>query len=278
MRQKPDPPQSPGAAGQRLAGWVAAFSIVICVPALAGQAGPSTFLPTFAPAPGLSLAWLDCPGGPAAVSDLVFACDDNASSFALVCSVVMAQPLAGVIGAEMVVDLQHSAASLPDWWRLDASGTGGCRTGSVTTGLDWSASAGCTDAWQGRGFSDLQGFTIGLPDHPSASQARLKPVAGVLSSDAVTLGAGVTLGLIQIVIHSGNTVAPGLVCAGCAGSACLVFNSAWLRVLPGQGADVLVTGAALPGSNWATWRGSGADCSLVPARHSTWGQIKSLYR
>jgi len=43
--------------------------------------------------------------------------------------------------------------------------------------------------------------------------------------------------------------------------------------------DQLLTQPGPGNSNWAMWQGSDPqDCSAVPARRATWGQIKTLYR
>ena len=230
------------------------------------------------PAPGLSLTWNDCPGGATASQNLSYACNGNTDSFQLVCSLVVQNAIAGVIGAELVIDLQSSdPVAVPDWWRLDGSGTGGCRAGGFDTIFDFSTNPGCTDAWQGNGFGGNQGFSVGLPDHPSPTQARIKEVAAVTSTNAVTLSPGVVYGLLKLVINSSSTTS-GPACAGCAEPACLVFNSVWIRVKPSAGSDVFISNGSSLGSNWATWQGTGASCVSVPVRRPTWGAIKSLYR
>lgn len=229
------------------------------------------------PLPGISLDWNDCPGGATSTSDLSYACASNSDNLSLICSAVTSVALANTIGVELVVDIQHSAPSLPDWWRFDASGTGGCRGGALSFAFDYPAGPSCTDAWAFNGFGGLQRFSIGSPDHPFTNQARIVAVAAVTSDNAVTLAPSVTYGLIRMIISTVNTTGAGA-CAGCITKACLVFNSALIRRISGAGGDVFLSTAAFAGSNWATWQGTGADCSQVPTRRKTWGEIKSLYR
>src|SRR5262249_51563100 len=66
-------------------------------------------------------------------------------------------------------------------------------------------------------------------------------------------------------------------CAGCLVPACLIFQSIKVTT-PAHSGDVLVSGPTAPGSDTVTWQGSGADCSLVPVKNRTWGQVKALYR
>jgi hypothetical protein len=229
-------------------------------------------------ASGLSLTWNDCPGGATATSGITYACTGNTDTLQLICSVAVPQTITGVLGAELVIDIQSAdPLSVPDWWRFDGSGTLGCRAGGFDAGYDFSANPGCTDAWLGNGFGGLQGFSVGPPDHTFMNQARLKVVAAVVSTNAVTLNPGITYGLIKLLINSNNTTG-GSACGGCGTSECLVLQSAIILVQPGSGSNVTIGSAASPGSDWATWQGTAANCSAVPVRRSTWGAIKSLYR
>jgi hypothetical protein len=249
--------------------------LTTAIAAIISAAAPAHSAP---PPPGISLTWNDCPGGLSASSGITYACSGNADTMQLVCSVVVQQTIGSVLGAELVIDIQHSdPITLPDWWRFDGSGTLGCRAGGIDIGFDFGPNPACTDAWLGNAFGGNQGFSIGPPDHPLMDQARLKAVAAVLSGQAVTLNPGTTYGLLKVLINSSNTVG-GNACAGCGGSACLVFNSVKILVVPSSGSDVILSTPASPESNWATWQGTAANCNAVPVRHTTWGQIKSLYR
>jgi len=257
--------------------WGFGFRLALFVTAL-GMGSPAMGAPlTTAPSPGISLMWNDCPGGLTASSGITDACASDVDTVQLVCSIVTGQTVSGVIGAELVVDMQSSdPVAIPDWWRLDGSGIGGCRAGALDVGFDFSADPGCTDAWRGKAFGGEQGFSFGPPDHPFYTQARIKVVAAVLSTNAVTLSPGVTYGLLKLVINTAHTVSAP-VCSGCSESACLVFNSVLIHVLPALGTDFTVSTPAAVGTNWATWQGTSANCLAVPVRHTTWGAIKSLY-
>jgi hypothetical protein len=250
---------------------IAAVSPVHAAPVKTGGNQPQTVQP------GLTLAWNDCLGGAGAAQNLAYACSGENDVFTLYCALAVAQSVPGVIGAEVVVDIEHASASLPDWWQLGGSGTGGCRAGVLSASYDFSADPGCTDAWQTLGFGGIQGFTVGPPDHTFPNQARIKAVAAVTSDHAVTLLPGTEYGIVKLCISSQHTTGANA-CAGCAEAACLVFQSAILRVLPGVGSDLLIGEAAAPSADFATWQGTAADCSAVPARRTTWGTLKALYR
>ena len=242
------------AASRLFLGAIAIFALGTCLGV--AHAAP--------PPAGISMRWNDCAGGPTATSGITYACNGDADTMQLVCSVVVPSTMTNVIGAELVIDIQHSnPTSIPDWWRLDGSGTMGCRAGGIDIGFDFSANPGCTDTWLGNGFGGLQGFTVGPPDHPLMNQGRVKEVAAVLSSQEVSLTAGTTYGLLKVVFNSSRTTT-GMVCPGCGGSACLVFNSVWIRVRPGSGSDVFLSMPASAESNWATWQGTAANCTAVP--------------
>jgi len=227
------------------------------------------------PASGLSMTWNDCPGGATSSPDQTFACNTESGFFPLVCSAVLDGTVANLLGSELVVDVQMSTGLFPDWWRLDGSGPASCRVGGAAASFDFGA--GCADAWAAHGTGAIQGFAIGPPDHPALNQARIKIVSVVPSDSAVTLNPAVRYGIADLLLFALRSTG-GNTCGGCATRACLVLNSILLRRAPGQGPDVYLTTPAGPGTNWATWQGSGADCSLVPVRRSTWGEIKSLYR
>jgi hypothetical protein len=71
---------------------------------------------------------------------------------------------------------------------------------------------------------------------------------------------------------------PPLACTGCSTPVCIVFNTLVLDQ-GGGNPGVWLNGPPIPGGNLATWQGgSGANCSLVPAKRTTWGELKSLYR
>jgi len=223
--------------------------------------------------PGTALTWNDCFLGVAA-GDLFFDCATDAGQEELFCALRLQQPTDGVIALECVVDLQHADPALPDWWQL---GSGGCRAGNLTASADYSGLSACADPWGGAGSATIQQYQVGAP-RGAPNQVRILAVSFVPSPSAASLDATSTYYAARVIILNGKTT--GLpACAGCVGGACLVLNSILVRRLPGSGGDVYLETPVAAGANWATWRGgSGASCSAVPARRSTWGALKSLYR
>ncbi len=227
-------------------------------------------------AEGLFLTWNDCAPSPLASHDLSWACDANTGEQRLYCAFRLAAPVDSVLGFELVVDIQHSAPSLPDWWRLAA---GGCRWGQLGAGLDFREHADCADFSQGRAAGGVLGYYMTEP-RGGEDQARIKvagswlPELGYASLDDAS-----TYYAARIVLGDARTVGDAP-CLGCALPACLVLNCLWLRRQPGAaGGDVLVSSVGLDADAWATWQGgSGANCAAVPVRAVTWGRLKGMYR
>ncbi len=206
-----------------------------------------------------------------------FPCDANIGQEDLFLAFTMPQATgADVLGIIAVVDIQHSDAALPEWWKLAASGA--CRSGNLLASGDFSGNTTCTDPWQGEAVAEIQGYDLGSP-RGGANQARIKVACGVapgleraLDTFAMYYGTRLTL------LNGGTTGFAA--CAGCLGSACLVLNSIEVKRTPGApGGDLFISSPGPANANWALWRGGqGANCALVPTRNMTWGRLKSLYR
>jgi len=239
-------------------------------------AGMLTAAPAASATEGLYLTWNDCALGAAASHDVTNSCDSDLGQKTLYCAFVVPALVDSVLGVQIVVDLQHSEASLPDWWRFDAAG---CRAGELRADFDFTSQSGCSDAFQGLAGGGLLGY---YPTEPrgGANQARILVAASRLSDygymrfdpEVMYYGARLTISNV------GTVASP--TCAGCSGSACLVLNSVLIQRQPGAaGGDVFI-GQPGPGdANFATWQGgSSAGCVAVPVRALTWGRVKSLYR
>ncbi len=228
-------------------------------------------------AEGLYLTWNECALDGIATHDRGSVCATNMGQQELFVAFRMPSVTDSVLGLEIVVDLQHSADILPDWWML---GSGGCRAGALVPIFDFTGNAACVDFTMGEATGGLQGYYVGEP-RGGSNQARIKMAAAFLpSAGYATLNADDLYYGAKMILTNINTIAPGPVCAGCPGAACLVLNSIWVRRQPGAlGGDVYLTTPGAANANFATWQGgSGANCNAVPARAVTWGRVKSLYR
>ena len=219
---------------------------------------------------GLNLSWGDC--GNAGTLQRTFACDTNVGADVLYLSVVAPVPVGQLDAVEMTLYLRTDQPVPAPWWHFE---TGGCRGGlsppALGFSIDFTANSACADPWFGLGAA---GGTI-LEQGPYVfGQARLRAVAaipGTTSIDNTT-----EYYLCKIVISHQRT----LTCAGCAGGACIEFQTATLAQPAGVG-DVIVSNPL--GRNFVVWQsgidGTGSSCpGPVPTRASTWGSIKAMYR
>ncbi len=233
----------------------------------------ATVAPAAGGAEGLFLTWNDCVSAASASHDLGWTCDSNTGQSELFCAFGVAAAVDSVLGFEIVVDIQHAEASLPDWWQY---AVGGCRYGQLDAGFDFRTFPACADFSLGRANGGVLGYYVGEP-RGGAAQARVKVAAAWLPDEGyASLSPDSTYYAARLILGHGLTTS----CAGCAGAACLVFNGMRIRRQPGAvGGDVELSVPGLDPSNWATWQGaSGASCAAVPVRAVTWGQLKGLYR
>jgi hypothetical protein len=231
--------------------------------------------------PGINLSWNQCAANAASAQDMVFACDDDAAAFIIMGSFV--PPLAPdsiqqLTGEEAYIDLVSNSGSMPDWWRYE---TGLCRDGQLLCGTaKGGGQTGCTDYWSTAGAG---GFIYRSPAPfpsygPLPNTARLEQVFARPPATAGPVTAFREYYAFRIDITSSHTTgADPPTCSGCLTPVCLVFNELLLTQPVGFG-DHSLTTASTPGKNMVTWQGAGANCALVPARRTSWGQVKSLYR
>jgi hypothetical protein len=188
----------------------------------------------------------------------------------LYCAFQVPETLDGVLGVEIVIDIQHSQAALPNWWRYEP---GGCMEFKLSADVQSGGGVSCIDPWQGNATALVQDDILGAPGG-SPSMARIKLVVAVPSAAAVVL--------LDSVVYTGARLllpASELQCAGCDRAACLVLNSIVIRRLPGlPGGDAFLQVPAASNGNWAHWNGNATDCTAVPVTARSWGQIKALYR
>lgn len=219
----------------------------------------------------VALSWSDCPpsGGTSAQPN----CQFDIGERRLYLGFVPGVDVTDVVGWTLVLDLASNSATLPAWWQVQP---GGCRDGQLSAVMPTGFELGCIDAWSATGSVVIQSFLYPRPGG-DGRQLRLVVGVGVPAGQAFTLAAGESYLAGSIAIHYAKTTLPGG-CEGCTEPVCFVFNSAEIVRHPGaagEGPQPFVTPLAGAG-NQATW-GAAAECSTVPARARTWGQIKSLY-
>lgn len=225
-------------------------------------------------ADGLYLTWGDCALNGAGQTVEAFSCDTNVGSHTLVCGLTVGTPIDSVLGIEVVVDLQHSAPTLPDWWALAGSD---CRAGALRGDTNFGTLNTCVNFWQTTVAGGLLSYTAGMP-RGGVNQARMVFGFSVPSNQPRVLLANEMYYAARIVLDNRATST----CDGCSGAACLVLNSILIHRPPRpEGVpttDVLVTAPGFAEANWAGWQTTTANCQAVPVRNKTWGAVKALYR
>lgn len=234
-------------------------------------------LPGAEPAAGAMsyLSWDNCHGSGGAAMNKSFACDTNDAGgpFRMVSAFELDGAAPDFIGVSLVLDFCTGPEVLPDWWRF---APGLCREGQFTfpgshAGIGSGATGPCIDPYLGastgggwvqelfgRGWNSARIRMDFARDTPVALAAGQRYLAGVLElSQATTVDDG-----------SG-------MCGGCQFAACFVLNA--VEVF-----DLNLGVVATAEYSSVTWQGGavgGLGCPfVVPARSSTWGRVKSLYR
>jgi len=228
---------------------------------------------------GVSLNWgVNCWGDGPQVSLMTFACASNTSpaNWRMTASFKFDTDVPDFINWEEQIMGVSELGALPDWWLLSAPGT--CRTTISNVFANSQAYLGsgadCLDPIGGVGtLIGGTNYVYFVPGVQVQIQAANTLLAGV------PVVGGTENFISTIVIKNGKTVGTGA-CAGC--SAGFVFGFYQFRTDPvaSEGTIRLTTPYA-GGNQCLTWQHSftGQPCNTpVPARNTTWGQVKSLYR
>jgi hypothetical protein len=227
-----------------------------------------------ASAAGVNLGWSDCEGLPASQSR-VFACTSNSGTNTLVGSYVTPAGVDSANGNEIVIDIQTSGATLPQWWMMKNAGT--CRATALSMSFDFSTGPfTCFDYWAGQALGSF-GYTAPYAVY-GPNRARIVGVCAIggLSASGIAPDTEVYSHKVSI----SNVKSTGLgACAGCSDGACIVLNS--IKLTQNQrsaGGPKFMGNPAV--RNFATWQAGIPGCGTpaTPARNATWGKVKSLYR
>ena len=220
----------------------------------------------------LNLRWTNCLGD-AGLQNKTSACTSNlGSAGSLVGSFVLPNNVVGATGIETIVDVVVNATALPAWW------TAACRTGFMGMNPTISPSAANCFEWAPGVAGGLGKFWETTPPggtNYGANTGRAIAAFATATPTDVVAGPGNEYFAFNLTISNAKSTGTGS-CAGCATAACLVFNS--VKMVAGLSTAVFLEGANTAGSNIATWQGTAANCAAVPARNTSWGAVKSLYR
>jgi hypothetical protein len=234
---------------------------------------------------GIALAWDDC--NAAGSLNRNFACDTNSGTNVLVASYASPILLTRFSALEAVVETVSPAGAFPDWWKMQSTG---CRANAASVSADFSAGPfTCADWWGTRqtvGGGLNYAYPYSGPGFPpgtgvdSLHWARCRVAFAVPDEQAGVIEPDREYYAFKLRFSNAKTLG-GTACGGCTAPMCMVLSSIRLYQLFGAPGENVELRAALPwGSTRVTWQGDAipGSCVIVPARRTTWGQVKSLYR
>jgi len=209
------------------------------------------------------------------ISAITFACTTNSNNtqfgtgagWPMTASFVLSTPIPDFVGIDMKIEGQSDATpDLPEWWKLGA--TGDCRTGKASFVADMSGVADVCVDWYGASALTVFGYTWdGNRTHIVASAGLDTPV---LASAGVEYYAG------KVTVNNSKTVGSPA-CAGCL----IGFKWGLYEIVPAgiSGQIEILREPIVGGNHCLDWNNPILPCAApVPARNTTWGQVKSLYR
>ncbi len=222
-----------------------------------------------ASAAGISVAWGNDCWGLNPVSNYTWACNLNTNvNIRMMCTFKPVMTKATLVAADLYMEGMTEAAVVPEWWKL---GAGECRGTALSLSVDGaniSDPAACLDLWQSQG-----GGGIGLY---SSEDNRMHINAVWAVADPVLAPAETEIMAAQFRVSAVKTLGT-TACAGCLVPACWALN--WINVgYLGDATPTILDSPYAGGNQILTYQYSELPCRAVPARNTTWGQVKSLYR
>lgn len=228
--------------------------------------------PASATPPGFDLSWDDC--GLAGAEARTFACDTNtgeASDHRLVVSFYAPAGVDQLVGLSTWLELRTSTGVLPDWWQL--RGSNQCRNGALSVSKDPpDGTVECATLWPAGASGGITSFDL---DYGGPGAARLSLVIAVPDNQAFAIEPGAHYAACQVVINSRRTVGTDA-CEGCLQPVCFRLGSIDLT----GAAGAPIASVRNPAHrDFVFWQGRDDACLFPnPARRSTWGAIKAIYR
>jgi hypothetical protein len=220
-------------------------------------------------AAGISVNWGTACWGDAPVSNLTWACNaNNYTGIRMTASFKPAETKTTFVATDLYMEGMVEGASAPDWWQL---GTGGCRAGQVGLINTLGSATDCQEIWSlspsGSGFGGIGLYST------DADRLHINAVWAI--GDPVEATAETEIFAATFTVGTSKTV--GGACAGCSTGACWALNYIQVGYF-GETTATVLDQPYVGGNQVLTWQSSSLNCSIVPARNTTWGQIKSLYR
>jgi hypothetical protein len=251
--------------------------IVLCLTASVALAG------------GLAFNWstsTDCPSANTANQN--FACNSNTAAAMYMVPAVQANvALPGFNALDCRIDAQ-SVGAVPAWWQgfIPSSCRGATAITTSAPPDPLAAGTVCATAklWNNLvAYGGIGAYTYDAVNRwhmvvgyaAAGNRATNLTLTGVYNAFSVKV---MTTNTVYVAPDPDNEVDEVLACAGCADGVTFVLNQINLN---GSGGSLdQVTLPLSTSQQCITWQGGAGPtvCSATPARNTTWGQVKSLYR
>jgi hypothetical protein len=235
-------------------------------------------LPAAAFAQGIDMTWKDCVGTGTEQTNQNFTCTGTANqNYQLILQFKLPGTIPNFVGLDGRVDYQNAAGTpLSPFWRYEA---GGCNnTGSVkgiamfdNIQLLANCAAAFLDPWDGDGSGGFEGIAAYGVDFRRPGNGYF--ILGDARAAATQLDPAINYYAFHLVFNNRNRTA----CAGCTEQGVLVFQQATLESNDGSPAVVLQN-PDKAGICVTINSGPPSLCGIVPAKTTSWHQLKSLYR
>lgn len=234
-------------------------------------------LPTMAFAAGIDLSWVDCvqPFGTPQTA-VNFNCAANAN-VNLQFQFKLPSPIAAFVAATAFVDYQNqSNTPLSSFWHYEA---GSCQMLAATKGVGMfdaldAAGANCPnmlDLWGGDGTAGSEQIAAYGTDFRRPGNGYFVLVDA--RPDAIPVTAQDNYWLFRLNFRTNNRVA----CPGCGDAGVILWQRLQLESNDGSLPVILDNPDKLTNCDQVNG-GQVSLCGVVPARNTSWGQLKSLYR
>lgn len=220
---------------------------------------------------GVNFAWNNClnEGG---VQTKTNTCSGNLGSQFAVGSYVLSADQNTKVGDEIVIDLQLDSPSLVDWWQF--FNVGACRINGLSASFAFGSfpNTSCFDPWAGQAFGAVAAYqtNTSVPPNPYPDPNRARIKIGGTVANPIALPAATEFYSFQLVISNTATTT----CAGCATGATLVLNE--ISSVQQDGSRERLTEPLT--DRCLKFNDGQVLCTALPAKNTSWGQVKSLYR
>jgi hypothetical protein len=202
-----------------------------------------------------------------------FACNTNGSAGNRLMTVSFAldNEMTDLVGTEFYILGQSDLPALPDYWKLGIAPSTDCRVGKATFASNLTAVASdvCVDWTGGAGFNAPQWAW-------NTNKALITLGVAIDASGPYDALPGQEYYAGQVTVLNSKAVGTGA-CTGCSAGMLFALQNVTAAGLGGRRDDF---GSPLAGGNQClSWNNTTQPCNLpTPARNTTWGQVKSLYR